>query len=138
MSDDAQISDITARQFPLVQAANGSFAASSAGVRNALALDLRASTLSREEVARELTDLTGRAVTVAMIEAYLAPTKPHRFPAELVGAWCAVTGSVRILEALCEELGLSVATQEDRDYAELGRMEIRRGELMQRLGRLPR
>ncbi|HTX34340.1 MAG TPA: hypothetical protein VME43_04935 [Bryobacteraceae bacterium] len=90
--------------------------------------------MSRTEVALRLSRATGREIGQAMLDAYVAETKEgHRFPAELVPAWVYVMKSRRVLEVLCRQAGLSVATQEDREFAELGRAHLRSEKLARRL-----
>jgi hypothetical protein len=120
MSDLAELSDI-------VSAPMG------AAVRLAILTDLRESRLSRDQIAMDVSRDTGRAISRAMIDAFVAETKPHRFPAELIPAWTRVTGSRRLLDLLCSNLGLSIATEEDRDFAELGRTRLRDEKLTRRL-----
>lgn len=96
-------------------------------VRAVLAQDLRECRLARPEVARQL------GITVAMLDAYIAETKPHRFPAELIPAWIRVVGSRRILSTICEAAGLSIATPEDMQFAELGRVHLRGEKLGRKL-----
>ncbi len=88
--------------------------------------------MSREEVAVRLS-VCGSRISAVILDAYLAESKPHKFPAELIPAWIQVTGSIRVLELLCAEIGLSIATQEDRDYAELARMQMRAEKLHAKL-----
>ena len=104
-----------------------------ARVREAAGKDLKECRLSRDQVALELTGMVGREITVAQIDAFVAESKPHRLPAELLPAWVKVTGSRRLLEALLGELGLSVATEEDREFAELGRVRLRDEKLTRKL-----
>jgi hypothetical protein len=95
---------------------------------------LKEGILSREAVALELSRSVGRIVSLAMLDAYLAETKQnHRFPVELVPAWVYVMKSPRLLQALCGISGLSLATQEDRDFAELGRAALRQEKLAKKL-----
>lgn len=88
--------------------------------------------MSRDQVAERLTEVAGR-VTVAQLNAYIAETNANRFPAELIPAWVAVTKSRRLLDLLCGEVGLSVATVEDKEFAELGRAKLRVEQLELRL-----
>jgi hypothetical protein len=109
------------------------YSTSSEIVRRAAAADLKMCGISRAEVAVRLSARVGRPISVAMIDAYVADSKPHHFPAELIPAWVEVTSSLRILEVLCEEAGLSVATQDDRDFAALGRANLGAEKLTRRL-----
>jgi hypothetical protein len=99
-----------------------------AKVRLVLAQDLRESRLSRPQIAGRI------GISVAMLDAYIAETKPHRFPVELIPEWIEVLGSRRILDAICEACGgLSVATEEDNEFAELGRAALTQQKLGQKL-----
>ena len=72
-------------------------------------------------------------IGVSILDAYIADSKPHKFPAELVPAWVAVTKSRRLLDLLCGEVGVSVATEEDRDFADLARAELKAAALKAKL-----
>jgi hypothetical protein len=108
----------------------------SAGVTQVLIDDLRVSRYSRAEVAIKLSEITGRPVSENNIDLWTAPSKPHRFPAELVSAWVRVTGSRRVLELLCEEAGLCAMDAKDLKFAELGRAQIEREKADARLQHL--
>ena len=133
MSESRSSSDNTPDLNTLSTDVNTLFFKVSDAVREALAADLSASTLSREQVASGLSMLTARPLSVAMIEAYVSVSKPHRFPAELIPAWVRVLGSRRLLDVLCGSLGLTAATQEERDFAELGRLGLKREKLTRQL-----
>jgi hypothetical protein len=104
-------------------------------IRRALREDLAECRLSREDLAVRLTVRMGR-VSVALINAWVAESKVNRFPADLVPAWTQVTGSRRLLELLCGEAGLALATREDCEFAELGRTNLRGRKLTQKLWEL--
>lgn len=93
-------------------------------IKRALVQDLRECRLSRAEVALQLSSGCGRTISEAQIDSYTAETKTHRIPIELVPAWVGVTGSRRLLDLLCGEAGLFVATAKERDLAEFGRQQI--------------
>jgi len=103
-----------------------------ARVRRVLREDLAECGLSRIEVLGRLAEL-GASTTGAMLDAYVADSKPHRFPAELIPAWVKVTGSRRILDLVCGECGLATATADDQGFAELGRIKLRGEKLAQKL-----
>lgn len=114
--------------------ANSLFVGTSVIVRDALAQDLKESPLSRDQVADGLTRLTGRRITAVMIDAYVSQTKQaHRFPAEMAPAWTYLLKSQRLLAAICRQVGLSIATREDREFAELGRIRLKDQKLTRRL-----
>ena len=101
-------------------------------LRKALKTDLAECRLSRDEVAARLSVRMGR-VGAATLDAYIAESKANKFPAELIPAWVEVTKSRRILTLLCGEIGLSVATEEDRDFADLGRAHLKSEKLRKKL-----
>jgi hypothetical protein len=107
-----------------------------ADIKAVLVADLRECRWSREEVAMRLTDMAGRPITEATIDAWTARTKPHRFPADLVPAWVRITGSTRLLHALCEDSGMHAADASDREFAELGRAQIEREKAEQKFQQL--
>ncbi len=102
-------------------------------VKRALLEDLKASPYSIEEIAFRLSARVGRHITVVMVDAWVSTTKANRFPAELLPAWTAAMASTRVIEMLCAQMELSVATQEDREFAELGRHQLRAQKLSQGL-----
>lgn len=62
-------------------------------VREMLANAIRNCSKSREQIAEEMSGLTGKPITVHMMNAYTAICKePSRFPACWVQAFCDVTG----------------------------------------------
>jgi len=93
-------------------------------VKSLLAKDTKECRFSREEIARRISVVTGKAVSISMLDAMIAGTKEHRFPAEWVAAWVMVTGSRRLLDLLCEEAGFYVADMTMCDLAELARLRI--------------
>ena len=132
MSKSQEFSDSTANKPVVPDELESSLYGTSERIRNALKQDLAQCSLSREEVAIRLTVRAGR-VSLAMLDAYVSETKANKFPAELVPAWIDVTGSRRILDLMCGEVGLSIATEEDRDYAALARAEMQAAALKAKL-----
>lgn len=98
-----------------------------------LLADLSDCGLSRAQVAYAMSAELNAHITVAQIDAIVSATKVNRLPAEWVGAWMKATGSRRILDQLCADAGLTVATKEDQQFAELGRLEVRRRGLWEQL-----
>jgi len=88
---------------------------------------IRASGLSREQVAERLARVTNDPITVHMLNAWLAPSKDgHRFPAEYLPALCSVTGNTEILRDAIQTLGGRMASADDLLQAELGRVYRKR------------
>jgi hypothetical protein len=98
----------------------------SVSVKKAMVQDIRECRLSRPQISERLSGLVGVPVSVAMLDAYTADTKPHRFPAAWIPAWVRITGSRRILAALCERAGFTLADRTEHRFAELGRTYLRR------------
>lgn len=85
---------------------------------------------TRAQVAADLSRLSGRSITLAQVDAWVAPSHhQHRVPLEMVPAWVFATGSARLIEMVAEVAGLALATEEDRQYAEYGRVSLRREKL---------
>lgn len=84
-----------------------------AKVRSLVAAAIRDSKKSRSQIAGELGERVGRAVTVRMLDDYTANSKVNaRFPAAWIEAFCAVTGDDRLQRLVlssrlrqCLELG---------------------------------
>jgi len=95
-------------------------------VKRTAALDIKECRHSREEITIGLSRLVGRQVSIAQIDAMLAESKPHRFPAEWIPAWVRVTGSKRLLDLLCAASGYWLADDVDVDLANMARAEILR------------
>jgi hypothetical protein len=75
----------------------------------------------------------GYPVTVAQIEAMVSRTHANRMPAEWLPAWAKATSSKRVLDLLCAKVGLSLATAEDKQFAELGRHQLAEQKLAKQL-----
>ena len=132
MSDIAPVSDIqVVKRF-----APENHAALDLAAKRAAALDLKQCRLSREQIALELTRLLEREITVVQIDAIVCETKPHRFPLSMLPAWLQVTGSARLLRLVCEESGMALADETDRQFAELGRAGLRAEKLAARTAEL--
>src|ERR1035441_7803548 len=99
MSSFSPISDNQALTGCGVDPLTDSFYSTADRVRKALKQDMAECRLSREEVAIRLSVRMGR-IGVAILDAYVAESKPHKFPAELIPAWIEVTRSRRILDVL--------------------------------------
>jgi len=86
---------------------------------------IRQSRFSREEIAERMTLASGDAITRAMLDAWTAPSKNgHRFPLQLLPAFCDAVESQEILKDALAMLGARIATAEDLAYAEIGRLHV--------------
>jgi hypothetical protein len=134
MSTFAKSADVESREINDFARPVSAFADIPTLLKEILAQDARECPLSRNEIADALTKASGRHITEAQIDAMLAKTKAdYRFPAEMIPAWVLVTGSRRALNLICEAAGLSVATDEDKDFAALGRAKLRDEKLSRKL-----
>ena len=88
------------------------------------AQDLKRCRYSREEIALALSGQVGREVTVAQLNAWVAESHSNRFPLDVVSAWTRVTGSTRLLELVCTEAGVYVASETEHRLAAYGRRVI--------------
>lgn len=93
-------------------------------VKQILAEDIRACQLSRAEIAFRLGALTGRNVSLAQLDAMVALSKEHRFPAEWLAAWTVITGSRRLLDLICRVAGYCLADETDQELAEFARLQL--------------
>jgi hypothetical protein len=111
-------------------------------VREALTEALAACQLSREEVAQEMTRLTGEAVSVNHIHNWCSEAKREwRFPLELATAFCLITGDFGLIAAILEGTGHGLADEGTMVLAEYGQILVeerrrasKKRELLERLG----
>jgi hypothetical protein len=105
-------------------------------IKRVLVRDLAECGLSRAQVAFDISQVVNRAITESQIDNYAAESKPHRIPIELIPAWVGVTRSHRLLDLLCEEVGLCAMSAQDRELAELGREQIHKERAERRLAEM--
>lgn len=97
-------------------------------IRAALAVTFKRSGRSREQIADGVTARLGYSVTKAMLDGYVAESRPaNRFPLEMLPAWTEETGDRALLEAVLEAVDPQTATKiryaEARIEAELAAAE---------------
>jgi len=89
-------------------------------LRMALCEDIKQCSLSRPQIAGEMSHLTGVSITTAMIDSWTAESKPqNRIPAEYISAWCVVTKSRRLLGIINEAAGAFVLPGPDALRSEI-------------------
>jgi len=92
-------------------------------VREALTQALAACELSREDVAEELTRVTGEAISVNHLHNWCSDAKKEwRFPLELVTAFCQITDDYGLIAAVLDGTGMSLADERTLKAAEYGRL----------------
>lgn len=88
------------------------------------ARDERGVELSRAQVAARMADFLGVEITVAMLDNWTAPSKPHRFPAEYLPAFVHGTGGQRrAFEVLSRHSGLFALPGPEALRAEIQRLD---------------
>lgn len=94
-------------------------------VREALTKALAGCALTREDVAEELTRLTGEAISRTHLDNWCAEAKREwRFPLELAGAFCRITGDWGVLAAILDGSGYALADTQTMKAAEYGRLLV--------------
>lgn len=103
-----------------------------AELKASLSEGIRKSGLSRYEIAGRISELIGWDLTKSMLDAYTAESHDaHRVPAEIVPAFCVVTGYWRPLHLLAEEGEGRFLESEHAVYAEIAALDRRIRELQQ-------
>lgn len=76
-------------------------------IRNALYEDIKACPLDRWEIAAKMSQMTDSEVTKFMLDAWTSESKEgHRFPMEFGPAFCRATGGTKVLEVVCQPVGM--------------------------------
>lgn len=88
---------------------------------------LAACQLSREEVAGEMSRLTGEAVSVNHVNNWCSEAKREwRFPMELATAFCQITGDFGLISAILDGTGRDLANEESKVLEEYGRVLVQK------------
>lgn len=95
-----------------------------AHMRELLNEAIAASGLDRETVAALVTPLAGRPISKAQIDSWTGATRPNRFPADLVPAFCAVLGNTILLQGLAEAVGCTIVEGYSMQLARLGQLVL--------------
>lgn len=101
-----------------------------AAIRVALCDAIKHSDHDRHGVAAEMSRLTGRHITKAMLDAYTGESRDdHNFPLRYAVAFEVATGSYCLTQLLARQRGCKVLVGEEALLAELGRLEQMEAEL---------
>lgn len=110
----------------------GSFGIS-AQLKGMLSEGIKRSGMSRYEVAAKISELLGWELTKTMLDAYTAESKEgHRVPAEILPAFCFVTGYYEPLRLLSRTAGGQFLESEHTAYAEMARIRKQIDDLRER------
>ncbi len=85
---------------------------------------VKMSGLSIDQIADRVTRLSGRKMTVPMLNNYLGKSEvkePYNLPAFQLRDFCKACGDYEPLFSMVRDCGFEVADQETLDYAQLGR-----------------
>lgn len=91
-------------------------------MRRLLKQALDACPLDHDQVAEGLSAVTGAHVTTTMLYSWTGASRPHRFPAEMIPAICAVTGNTLLLQGLADACGCRVSERQELQLARLGQL----------------
>jgi len=111
-------------------------------IREALTEALEACPLSREQVASEMSRLTGESISINHVNNWTSEAKRDwRFPLEYVAAMVVVTGDYGVVDAVLEGTGLAIIGEDEQTYIEFGKIvaedrqrQKRKKALMEKLG----
>jgi hypothetical protein len=91
---------------------------------------IRDSGLLRDEIARRMSEASGRGIVKHHLDSWTAPSRPAwQFPFHLAPAFEAATGSRGLLELLAEVRGCRVLVGVESLNAEIGRLQREETEL---------
>ena len=100
---------------------SGSFRRAEA-VREAVSATLRSCPLSPEQIADEMTRLTGEKVTKSTIANWSAESKSnYRIPLQLTAAFCEVTNDNRVIRAAFYGTGINILDDTEMAFYEIGK-----------------
>lgn len=92
--------------------------------RAAVSADIKASPLSRPQIAAHMSDLAGQEITDSMLYSWTAESKDHhRFPCQFLPAFVVVTGGRRAFECLSRRSGLFALPGPEALRAEIHRLD---------------
>jgi hypothetical protein len=76
-------------------------------VRSAMYDAIKRSALTRWEIAAKMSELTDQEISKFMLDAWTSESKEgHRFPLEYAAAFCRATGDTKVLEIVCQPVGM--------------------------------
>jgi len=93
-------------------------------VRRLLSDSIRRSPHDRDAIARHMADLTGRAISRAMLDAWTGPSRENRFGLRDLRAFASAVGcdAGPLFSGLLEGTGCTVLTQQEAEWARIGQL----------------
>lgn len=108
-------------------------------LRHVLSTALKRAAQSRYAIGARMSELTGEEITKAQLDAWTAESKtPWRFPFEYAAAFEVACETTDLQELLGRKRGSRILVGEDALYAELGRIQQQRAELVEQEKRIKR
>lgn len=94
----------------------------SLGFRQGLSRAISACGMNRYHIAAEISRLTQSNISKDMLDKYTSSDLSYGLRAEIIPAFCHVTGTLDPVRQLVDPLGADVINPEDRDLLELARL----------------
>ena len=110
-------------------------------IKLAIAKAIRHSHFDRREICRQISKLSGKSVTVAMLNAYTSQARAtHHVPSDLLAPLTIVLGP-SILKIIAEDAGCTLAERQDQQLARIGQFfmiqQQVRADMEQEINNLP-
>jgi hypothetical protein len=107
--------------------------------RQSVSEALRSCKYSRDEVVSLIYGLTGHKISKSVLDQMTAPSKvEYRFPAEVLPAFCYITGSVEPLKVLAEAVGFEIVDEEESKDLKLLRLMKEKERIEREIAKLKR
>jgi len=96
-------------------------------IRRLLNDAIRESRMDREQIAEAVSARAGQPITKPMIDCWTGASRPHRFPGELIPAFCAALGNTILLQGLAEAAGCRVVERREARLIRIAQLRVIRG-----------
>jgi hypothetical protein len=91
-------------------------------IQSLLVQQIRKSSKSRDQIAKEMSPLVGEEITVRMLNGYTAESQEdNRWPAQFDIAFCEVVGNYKLLEERVKRAGFRMIGPKEEELLRLGR-----------------
>lgn len=117
--------------------AEGQMADITLALRASLVKAIKQCSLSRYQIAAQISELISRDITKEMLDKYCAESaEAHRIPAEIIPAFCLITGSRAALDLLAQAIGCTLLGPEEAQALEIVRLRMEKTELEKQIKKL--
>lgn len=108
-------------------------------VRGLITDGIKKSQKSREQIAEDMSALTGQRVTLRILNAFTAEAaERHRFPIAWARAFCVAVNDWLLLKFIAERAGCELIDSKESQVLEIGRAYLARRKADSRIGDLER